>query len=50
MKSENYQICYDVMVSHMKAVKKNLKRVCTFCHNNVYKIEISLKKYMCDYM
>ena len=48
MKSENYEICHDVMVSHIEAVIKKLRRFSTFCHSDVYKTETSHKKYMCD--
>ena len=40
MKSENHEIYHDVMVSHVDA------RI--LYHDDVYKIETSHKKYMCD--
>ena len=48
MKSENHEICLDVMVSHVDAVIKSWEDFAHFYHDDVYKIETSHKKYMCD--
>ena len=49
MKSENHEICLDVMVSHVDAVIKSWEDYALY-HDDVYKIETSHKKNMCDYI
>ena len=48
MKSENQEICGDVMVSHVDAMIKSREDFAHFYHDDVYKIQTSHKKYMCD--
>ena len=44
MKSENHEICRDVMVSHMEVVIKKKRIFRTFCHVGCLQIELSHKK------
>ena len=48
MKSENQEICCDMIVSHVDTVIKSWEDFTHFYHDDVYKIEAPHKKYMCD--
>ena len=44
MKSENHEICHDVMISYVEAVVKNLRRFRIICHVRCLQTETSQKK------